>query len=77
MKRITVEPHWNLNIEGTDEIQESTLITVEPHWNLNKITMYVFLLIYFITVEPHWNLNSTEMWFIQYNAELQLNHIGI
>ena len=58
IKKILVEPYWNLNLLKLAFFGRIGVILVEPYWNLNSQVDIVNEVYSKILVEPYWNLNT-------------------
>ena len=58
IKRIKVEPYWNVNSFSNIYLLNSFKIKVEPYWNVNLNPGEVAIIEKTIKVEPYWNVNN-------------------
>ena len=57
IKRIKVEPYWNVNRYDCSGLMMKAYIKVEPYWNVNVSILIECFFCDSIKVEPYWNVN--------------------
>ena len=78
IKRIKVEPYWNVNFNNKLKKALEANIKVEPYWNVNTSWIKELGINQEIKVEPYWNVNEEYFMCIGGAKEgLKQNHIGM